>query len=340
MLKPVNTSSIPLGHTLADRPLVSVLMPAYGHTAYIKAAIQSVWSQTYRSIELIVVDDCSPDGTFEMAQSLVAQSPIPMKVAQNSSNQGISGTLNHALSLAKGELISILASDDWYDDHKTADQVSVLLTDKTLGCVHSNSFLITPDDQVIGEVYGVGILPPLEGDCFLDLAYGRGNLVAITAMFWRDMIDEFDADLMAEDFDLHLRLSKQKPYAFITTPLTYSRVVPGSLGKRPDKYIDELFSVLHKHQTDLGDDYDSVVMTRALHAVNICAAHNHWFGVQNAIELGVEHARDPAEVMSFLAKASTVSISMFGRDLIAHRIPKPMRESLSKSYQNWLFRSR
>lgn len=340
MSKTVTTSSMPSGRTSTDRPLVSVLMPAYSHAPYIEQAIRSVWSQTYRNIELIVVDDCSPDATFEIARTLGQESPVPMKVVQNPANQGISNTLNHALRLSSGELISILASDDWFEPHKTEDQVSILLKDKSVVCVHSNSFLVTPENEQIGEVYGVGLLPALKGDCFWDIAYGRGNLVAITAMFWRDLIDEFDPSLLAEDFDLHLRLSQQGRYAFISAPLTYSRIVPGSLGKRPDKYIDELFVVLRKHRGALGINYDDVIMTRALHAINICAAHDYWVGLENVINLGIDHSRSTSEMATFLSKAIVVCLSMVGREQLAHHVPQFIRQGLSRVYQKWLFQVR
>ncbi|MDO9334195.1 MAG: glycosyltransferase family A protein, partial [Dehalococcoidales bacterium] len=58
-----------MSNTLAH-PLVSVLMPAYNHAPYVRAAVESVLDQTYGTLELIVIDDASTDKTWEVLQSL------------------------------------------------------------------------------------------------------------------------------------------------------------------------------------------------------------------------------------------------------------------------------
>ena len=97
-------------------PRVSVLMPAYNHERFVEQAVRSVWEQTARDIELIVIDDGSTDSTAEILQALAAGSPIPMKVSVQA-NAGISTTLNRAAGQARGEWVSILASDDYYVTH-------------------------------------------------------------------------------------------------------------------------------------------------------------------------------------------------------------------------------
>ena len=96
--------------------LVSVLVPAYNHENYVQEAIHSVIEQTYENIELIVVDDGSKDNTWQKIQEMKEEcekrfSRVHFETKQN---EGTCATLNRLMSLANGEYIAILASDDLY----------------------------------------------------------------------------------------------------------------------------------------------------------------------------------------------------------------------------------
>lgn len=92
-------------------PLVSVLLPAFNHAAYVRAAVESVLGQTYGNLELIAIDDASTDDTWTILQSF--RDPR-MRIARHATNQGAHATLNDALALAEGRFIAILNSDDVY----------------------------------------------------------------------------------------------------------------------------------------------------------------------------------------------------------------------------------
>ena len=94
---------------VAATPLVSVLMPAYNHEAYVRAAVESVLGQAYPELELIVIDDASQDGTWEVLQSL---KDARLRLKRHEANQGAHATLNEALGMAQGEYVAIINSDD------------------------------------------------------------------------------------------------------------------------------------------------------------------------------------------------------------------------------------
>ena len=94
---------------MMSRSLVSVLMPAYNHERYVAAAVESVLSQTYPEWELIVIDDASQDGTWEVLQSFEDER---LRLYRHDSNQGAHATLNEALGMARGEFVAIINSDD------------------------------------------------------------------------------------------------------------------------------------------------------------------------------------------------------------------------------------
>jgi glycosyltransferase involved in cell wall biosynthesis len=91
-------------------PLVTVIIPAYNHERFIGPAIDSVLKQTYRKIELLVIDDGSRDATGTIAQSY----SDPRLSYYYQENQDAYNTINRGLSLAQGEYIAILNSDDIY----------------------------------------------------------------------------------------------------------------------------------------------------------------------------------------------------------------------------------
>ncbi len=90
-------------------PLVSVLMPAYNHAPYVRAAVESVLTQSHANLELIAIDDASSDATWEVLQSFT---DARLRLVRHDANRGAHATLNEALALARGEYIAILNSDD------------------------------------------------------------------------------------------------------------------------------------------------------------------------------------------------------------------------------------
>jgi glycosyltransferase involved in cell wall biosynthesis len=112
---------------------VSVLMTTYNRADYLPKAVDSVFLQTFKDWELIVVDDFSADNTEEiMARYL--QSGLPIKFVKNDHNIGVVKSRNLALSFCSGEYVAVLDSDDeWIDKDKLQKQVNFL--DKNLDFV-------------------------------------------------------------------------------------------------------------------------------------------------------------------------------------------------------------
>lgn len=90
-------------------PLVSVLMPAYNVEKYIGASIDSILNQEYKNLELIIIDDASTDSTLNIIQCYKDSRLVCLK---NLENLGVTKCRNKLISLAKGEFIAFLDSDD------------------------------------------------------------------------------------------------------------------------------------------------------------------------------------------------------------------------------------
>ncbi len=94
--------------------MVSFLIVTYNQEQYINEAIQSVFSQSYSPMEIIISDDCSSDNTFNIIKSLVKNynGPNKVKLFQNKKNLGLSANLSNAIKNSTGEFLILMAGDD------------------------------------------------------------------------------------------------------------------------------------------------------------------------------------------------------------------------------------
>jgi glycosyltransferase involved in cell wall biosynthesis len=121
-----------------SEPLVSVLMAARNHDRYAEQAVRSVLDQDYERLELIAIDDASDDATADVLDQCLAESPKGrMRVVRHERQEGIAETRAHALSLAGGELIGVLDSDDLWLPGKLSPQVELLTSEPDVGFVHA-----------------------------------------------------------------------------------------------------------------------------------------------------------------------------------------------------------
>ena len=110
----------------APKPTVSVLMPVYNAGAYIDTALRGLLAQSWGSLEILVIDDCSTDDTRERVQGM-AETDERIKLFSMPRNSGAYAARNYGLSLATGSLITVHDADDWSHPQKIETQVRYLL---------------------------------------------------------------------------------------------------------------------------------------------------------------------------------------------------------------------
>lgn len=108
-----------------SQELVSIIMPTYKCGRFIAESIKSVQAQTYKNWELIIVDDCSGDGTVATVSELKKEDDR-ISLYQNSTNSGAAVTRNTALRNAKGRWIAFLDSDDLWEPTKLEKQIKFM----------------------------------------------------------------------------------------------------------------------------------------------------------------------------------------------------------------------
>lgn len=180
-------------------PRVSVVMPAYQAARSIAAAASSVLWQSYRDLELVVVDDGSTDRTAEIAAALDG----PVRVIQQE-NGGVAAARNRGIEAAQGELVAFCDADDlWLEAHLAA---LVELYDRQGGIVTSNCYWLFPRGIHPSRTRYKGRFPRPDRQ---RQAILEQNFVSTMSLFPRALADEvgrFDETLRrAEDWDFWLR---------------------------------------------------------------------------------------------------------------------------------------
>ena len=179
-------------------PLVSIVIPCYEGARYLPQAIESVLNQSYRNLQVLIVDDASPDNCAEIAGHYAARDPR-VQVIRRSKNGGVSAAFNSGFEVAKGEFFSRLAQDDYFRD----DAIEVMLTELRK---NPDAGMVYCDDQHVDED-GNFLRFARKGSPGLSV---KANAIGLCVM-WRRLVWEkvgkFDSAYdAAEDYEYWLRV--------------------------------------------------------------------------------------------------------------------------------------
>lgn len=203
--------------------LISIIMAAYNAEKTIGHSISSVLDQTYPNFELLVVNDCSTDGTEKLVESFAAKDSR-VRLISNEKNSGVSYTRKHGLEEAKGEWIAILDSDDAWAPEKLEKQIA--LQEKTnADLLFTGSTFVDADGQPISWY----LAAPAE------VTYRRllkQNILSnSSALVRKELYAKHYAsgDGMHEDFAIWLSILKRGRKAYgVDAPLLIYRIAKSS----------------------------------------------------------------------------------------------------------------
>ena len=203
------------------KPLVSVIIPNYNYARYVCEAIDSVLTQTYPNIEIIVVDDGSKDESKEILQSYGGKIKTILQ-----QNQGVSAARNNGLTESKGEFIAFLDADDVWLPQKIEKQIERFLSDDLLGLVHVGVEDIDADGKHLSNH-----LDGLEGDISHEfllfnraVVLGGGSGIIIRRQILEE-IGGFDTRLSTSaDWDVFHQVSSRSKVGFIAEVLLKYRI--------------------------------------------------------------------------------------------------------------------
>ena len=208
-------------------PTVSVIMPSYNHSRYIGESIESILSQSYGDIELIIIDDASVDRSTDIIASY-AKIDKRIRFSNHPVNLGIANTVNEGLDRATGEFLSFASSDDVWCSDKLREQIKILRRDSTQ-VVWSEGVLIDGNGKELGRTftdYHSGQNKMKTGNLFQHLV--GGNYIASQSMIFSRVgcgVLRFQNRFKyLNDFIFNLELASKLNFYFIEEPLFKYRI--------------------------------------------------------------------------------------------------------------------
>ncbi|HEX3631223.1 MAG TPA: glycosyltransferase [Casimicrobiaceae bacterium] len=287
--------------TNGARPAVAVVVPCYNHARFVERAIESVFSQTYRQIEVVVVDDGSTDGSTEIARRKLADSPFPCRFVARE-NRGATATINEAISLSSAPFVNILNSDDWFSDDRIALMVEHVAASGAQWGFSETAYVDDRDRPIdprtdkragtLSAVAGAASGRATVGFSFLggNAAISSGNLFFSRDLFQR--IGPFGSLRYNHDWEFALRAVRAAEPKFIPAP-TYcyrlhdSNTISGAISdggmREANGMLTEFFRWASSEQA-AANPLAPTMRTWGMYFVCSCL-NNGWAGLFDAEEL-------------------------------------------------------
>jgi alpha-1,3-rhamnosyltransferase len=237
---------------MQNSELVTVGVALYNHEKYIIKCLESIINQTYKNIQLIVIDDGSSDDSYNIAKNyLDSQNTNKNFIIKTRKNIGMCNTLNEIAHLSNGKYISFIGSDDYWADTKIQEQVDFLETNSNIALVHSNSYIVDNDNNVTSKIDFSN--KKNSGFIFEDIIKGSGGINTPSHLYRTDIYEDigyYDPDLKFEDTDFWLRLTKKFEIGFINKFHSYYRWHGENLSDHKNKlkfYNEEIVKIFKKN---------------------------------------------------------------------------------------------
>lgn len=242
-----------------EKPLVSVIIPAYNHEKYIGNCLDSIIDQTYDNIELILLNDGSLDDTNNKIISY--ENKLKERFIRyeyiNKKNEGVCKTLNKGLSISRGKYIIPFASDDVMYSERIKKQVEFLEENSQYGIVYSDGYNVQSDgylytaDNYDDRVLFSKNMKFVEGDLFhfmLSNVFFMPTPTICVRKECYEIVGNYDEDILCEDPDMFIRISKYFRIGFIKEPLVLHRLHMDNNGKKRDVIETSIKSMITKYK--------------------------------------------------------------------------------------------
>lgn len=200
-----------------SQPLVSIVLPTYKRAHLLAQAMQSVLDQTYANLELIIVDDNSPDNTAEVVSAF---NDPRIQYMKNDPNLKLPRALNRGFSLARGDYLT------WTSDDNLLAPTAIEKMVARLG--KGDCDFVYADYWLFSEQDANGLPMDIHHDKLPDrLQLERGNHIGACFMYTRklyEQVGDYDPELfLVEDYDYFIRAARAFQFCHISEPLYYFR---------------------------------------------------------------------------------------------------------------------
>lgn len=250
-----------------QKPEVSVVIPTYNRAHLISRAIQSVLSQSYQNLEIVIIDDGSIDNTEEIIKSFKNDRIVYIR---HDKNKGASAARNTGIKASKGEYIAFQDSDDEWFPEKLEQQMKAFNNGSPeVGVVYCGFYRIEADKEIY--IPGDNIAKK-EGNIHTELL--KGNFIGTPAVLVKkecfENIKYFDENIPAlEDWELWIELSKHYLFKYVNKSLLRSYSTPNSVNLNSKNLLKARETILANHLNDFNKNKNIL----SDHYFNIAVEH-------------------------------------------------------------------
>jgi len=228
-------------------PEVSVVIPTFNRSNYVRLAIQSVLDQTFEDFEIIVVDDASTDNTAEVIEKFDDER---IRTIHHRRNQGGSAARNTGIRCSKGEFIAFLDDDDLWMKNKLERQLDLIYKSNGTSIVYTHVKLVNENGETISFY-----MPSFRGNILLILLkknyVGSCSSVLVRKECF-SKVGLFDENLQAaQDYDMWIRLAKHYEFDYVNGPLAIYRIHQRRITSNPYAKVQAEEYMFRKFSTDL-----------------------------------------------------------------------------------------
>ncbi len=251
---------------MINNPLVSVIVPAYNHEKYVEDLIDSIVSQSYANIELLICDDSSTDQTYSKIlgrKKELEKRFVRIQILKNDENLGVVKNINKMLKLSQGKYIKIIASDDMLLQDGIKDLVTYYESHQEYDMIFSNCIICSEKDHypLVNNNYKVGYsrIPNLSENVFQRLF--ESNFILGSTIFalrkTYDIFGFFDESFSIEDWEYCLRIAKLGKIGFYNNKTVAYRIVCNSQSHYTQDYNGKIrFRRMYKNVIGIHKKYN------------------------------------------------------------------------------------
>lgn len=220
---------------------VTVICSCFNHEKFVIESLESVKNQTFKNIQLIVIDDCSLDQSVIVIENYCKKNS-EILFLKNNINLGITKSFNLALKYATGNFILDLAADDVLLPNCIEVQLIKFKSTsyKNIGLVYANVENINEKGKFVSNYFNVNQYKKVlevrpTGKIYSEIIKPGNSFCSVSALTKKEVylfLNGYDEDLAYEDFDFWVRLSQHFEIDFIDEVLVKKRFTSNSLGKQ------------------------------------------------------------------------------------------------------------
>lgn len=320
---------------------ISVYITSYNQKEYLIEAIESVLNQTLRPLEIIIVDDCSTDGSQEVIAGYVSRYRDLVRPIYHTQNQGVAQTRIDALQAVTGDYVSHVDGDDRFLPTKLEKEAKLLQENPNTQIAFSNYYYMTANGIHTG-VWADGETPP-QGYVFCQAfardfprhSLFRNELVDYQA--WR-RIGFYDPNLcLYEDYEMPLRLTKQLRVVYHNEPLAEYRTHNVGLSRAKAGQHLAALEYIYQKNWPLLDDLSVVERTDIQRKLGRWMAKVARWAAEQAVTEGQYRCDGRVQALKYYFRCLKYQPGSFDyklmlRILLPHRVYRSLR-TMSRNIQ-------